>query len=40
MTGFTAVIYTILNVTQCDKKCNFFLVSAHRGKQHEHEITL
>ena len=40
MTGVTGVIYTNFNVTRCDKKCNFFLVSAHGGKQHEHDITI
>ena len=39
MTGFTGVIYTIFNVTQCDKKCNFFIFSAPGAKQHEHDIT-
>ena len=40
MTGVTAVIYTNFNVTQCDKKCNFFIVLTPGGRKHEHDITI
>ena len=40
MTGFTAIIYTNLNVTRCDKKCNFFHLFDTWRKKHEHDITI
>ena len=38
MTGVTGVIYTNINVTPCDKKCNFFILSTQRVIQQQQDL--